>query len=177
MAGVNRIHRAAIRTHTQHTHSQQQSASSSLTALLSPSFSLSLSAAAAQAIALLPFIDADRLRTALAPLEQTLTDEEAERNTHGTELLYTSSITKLGKLCSKHLIDENCLPAQLIATSLESPSFQGEVKHAGGRCTRSGGILPVPPKGQDWGLQAVHGCQVCAVSSPRHRIPCTCHGF
>ena len=43
---------------------------------------------AAQAIALLPFIDADRLRTALAPLEQTLTDEEAERNTLGDELLF-----------------------------------------------------------------------------------------
>ena len=48
-----------------------------------------------QAIALLPFIDAKRLRNALQPLKETLTEEEAVRNTHGDELLFCSTATPL----------------------------------------------------------------------------------
>ena len=39
-----------------------------------------------QAVALLPFIDAARLRASLAPLAHTLTEEEAKRNSFGSEV-------------------------------------------------------------------------------------------
>jgi 5'-3' exonuclease len=41
-----------------------------------------------QAIALLPFIDAARLRAALRPLRSTLTAEERTRDSHGANLLF-----------------------------------------------------------------------------------------
>ena len=51
-----------------------------------------------QAIALLPFIDAPRLRASLAPLDTTLEGEEARRNSFGTELVFARVSSPLGAL-------------------------------------------------------------------------------
>ena len=51
-----------------------------------------------QAIALLPFIDAARLRASLAPLDTTLEAEEARRNAFGAELLFARASSPLGAL-------------------------------------------------------------------------------
>ena len=51
-----------------------------------------------QAIALLPFIDAARLRASLAPLDTTLEGEEARRNSFGAELLFARVSSPLGAL-------------------------------------------------------------------------------
>eukprot|EP00302_Diacronema_sp_CCMP2436_P049793 CAMPEP_0180100986 /NCGR_PEP_ID=MMETSP0985-20121206/29242_1 /TAXON_ID=483367 /ORGANISM="non described non described, Strain CCMP 2436" /LENGTH=663 /DNA_ID=CAMNT_0022036861 /DNA_START=12 /DNA_END=2003 /DNA_ORIENTATION=- len=50
-----------------------------------------------QAIAVLPFIDAVRLQSALAPLKPQLADEERRRDTHGPARIFTRCETTLGQ--------------------------------------------------------------------------------
>ena len=52
------------------------------------------------------------------------------------------------------------LTASCLAARLVQQSFQGSVRHAGGRCTPTGGTLPMPPGGENWGLQAIPGLAV-----------------
>jgi 5'-3' exoribonuclease 2 len=114
-----------------------------------------------QAIALLPFIDAKRLRTALEPLALTLTEEETERNTHGSELLFASGRTPLGAHMTQHLRQgEGASPLILDPTSMSSPSFGGTIRHSGSRCGLAGDTLPAPPDGEDWGMPPISACQV-----------------
>ena len=107
-----------------------------------------------QAIALLPFIDAERLRLSLAPLDSTLTPEEAKRNTLG--LLFTSTRTPLGRLCAANVSGPDSPPLVLNPASPHSPSFGGTVRF--GKVAVSGSTLPVPPGGADWGLSPIPGC-------------------
>ena len=97
---------------------------------------------------------------ALEPLLETLTEEERHRNTHGEELLFTSTKTPLGRLCAAACAAADAPPATLVATSAESPSFAGSVRHAAGRCTATRGTLAIPPGGQDYGLHAVPNLEV-----------------
>mmetsp|Transcript_16431 Transcript_16431/g.35687 ORF Transcript_16431/g.35687 Transcript_16431/m.35687 type:complete len:534 (-) Transcript_16431:467-2068(-) len=56
-----------------------------------------------QGIALLPFVDEKRLRDALSPLYQTLSDEERERNETGNDFLFVNKHTPLGQLITSTL--------------------------------------------------------------------------
>ncbi|KAL1500715.1 hypothetical protein AB1Y20_013361 [Prymnesium parvum] len=87
-----------------------------------------------QAVALLPFIDAERLRASLAPLEPTLSAEEAERNSLGSELLFVSALSPLGAAATKAAIGAG--PVSLSPLAAESPSFGGKLLQAA--------VLPPP---------------------------------
>ena len=95
-----------------------------------------------QAIALLPFIDAQRLRTALAPLDATLTEEEAERNTHGSELLFTSARSPLGRHCAgtctspRRRRSRSCPPPPRRARSAAPSSTRAVASSASARTRR-----------------------------------------
>ncbi|KAL3930651.1 MAG: hypothetical protein SGPRY_001446 [Prymnesium sp.] len=54
-----------------------------------------------QAVALLPFIDASRLRAALAHLSPSLTPEEKARDSFGDELLFLSARSSLAPLATR----------------------------------------------------------------------------
>ena len=105
-----------------------------------------------QAISLLPFIDAARLRAALAPLLPTLTAEEAGRNAFSSELLFTNTRSALGARCAKCAAkagdaDADEKPLALSPTSDESPGFGGEVRPAA-HLRRADAPLPPPPGGR-----------------------------
>ncbi len=112
-----------------------------------------------QAIALLPFIDAPRLRAACEPLTLTLTDEERARNVSpGTELIMTSSRNPMGKMLAEGADAEATVT--LDSTSAQTPSFGGTVRPAGGRLCSPGGTLAAPPNGADYGLGPLPNCPV-----------------
>ena len=114
-----------------------------------------------QAIALLPFIDANRLREALAPLGPTLTAEEVERNKLGNELLFANARTAFGTFCTQHLANGPSAPElTLDPASAASFSFGGTIRHSNGICGLAGVTLPSPPKGDDWAMHPIPGCDV-----------------
>ena len=120
-----------------------------------------------QAISLLPFIDAARLRAALAPLLPTLTAEEAGRNAFSSELLFTNTRSALGARCAKCAAkagdaDADEKPLALSPTSDESPGFGGEVRPAA-RLRRADAPLPPPPGGAAAGLEQVAKCDAVGV--------------
>ena len=123
-----------------------------------------------QAIAILPFIDAARLRSSLAPLAVTLDEDEAERNELGDELLFANSRSSIGRLCAAHCSAPGGVPLVLEPTSANSPSFGGILEHAGKRIGVAGSTLPPPPNGRDYGM---HPIERCASAAPacRRRVP------
>lgn len=78
-----------------------------------------------QAVALLPFIDAQRLRASLAPLGATLTAEESQRNKFGSNLLFISASSTLGRTAIKAALGLGTVT--LSANAQESPSFCGQL--------------------------------------------------
>lgn len=125
-----------------------------------------------QAVALLPFIDAPRLRAVLRPLRAHLTEEEAARDRFGDTLLFVSSKEPLGQICAR-AVTSGRMPADLgggsvsynlLGTSSESAGFCGEVRPALVLPRMAGDVLEAPPGGEAYGLPPIPGCTAVGVA-------------
>ena len=136
-----------------------------------------------QAIALLPFIDAARLRAALAPLRSHLADGEKLRDAHGDNLLFAAChppsaaeppSVGLGRSVAKAC---PCAPRGAPTTNastivLQGDGAQGTLGTAAPASVRHvDGPLDVPRGGADAGLAPLPTCHVAAVRffPPAHR--------
>jgi len=118
-----------------------------------------------QAIALLPFIDAPRLRATLAPLRATLTAEEADRDRHGDALLFVSSAQPIGAICAAAAAAPvSAPPVRLDAAAAESLGFGGFVRASAASRRQAGEALPSPPGGAEYNLPPIPACATVGVS-------------
>jgi 5'-3' exoribonuclease 2 len=129
-----------------------------------------------QAIALLPFIDAPRLRAALRPLRAGLTAEEASRDRFGDTLLFTSAAQPIGRICVRAaaagvggtaetgIAHPEIAGLPLVGTTTESPGFSGAVRGAGVLRRAAGQVLSPPPGGEAHGLLPIPGCVAVGVA-------------
>ncbi|XP_065212069.1 5'-3' exoribonuclease 2 homolog [Planococcus citri] len=108
-----------------------------------------------QGVALLPFVDEERLHKALAPLYPQLSDEEKRRNTRGDSILYVSQYH--GSFSFIRGLYDNKSNFEL-DVSLKSDGMLGRVLLAS-NCVNRGGSLVSPVRG----LQVIRDNQVVCV--------------
>ncbi|EOD37797.1 hypothetical protein EMIHUDRAFT_225049 [Emiliania huxleyi CCMP1516] len=109
-----------------------------------------------QAIALLPFIDAPRLRATLAP---------ADRDRHGDALLFVSSAQPIGAICAAvAAAPVSAPPVRLDAAAAESLGFGGFVRASAASRRQAGEALPPPPGGAEYNLPPIPACATVGVS-------------
>jgi len=119
-----------------------------------------------QAVALLPFIDASRLRAALEPLRSTLTPHELKRDTFGDTLLFSSTEEAFGQMCVRLCSNDGTAAhdrLKLNATTDGSRSFGGSVHRAAQLRSVKQPLLP-PPGSDALKLAAVHPCRAMGVA-------------
>ena len=110
-----------------------------------------------QAIALLPFIDAARLRATVAPLRATLTDEEKSRDAASGNLLFVSGSNPVAPLLRAPNAAPLPTPLVLDPSSVASRGYGGSAQNS--PVLRVAGTdLPAPPGGAPLGLATVTAC-------------------